>query len=98
LAWNNSLTTTQIKPLTEEEKKAKLAELREKLAAKRAVQSKEDEKSARANEASPDRLTFCAPSCWLTRTGSPTKSRSGLGEDQGGSAAEGDQQGGGAEA
>jgi hypothetical protein len=44
--------TTQIKPLTEEEKKAKLAELREKLAAKRAVQSKEDEKSARANEAS----------------------------------------------
>lgn len=41
----------QIKPLTEEEKKAKLAELREKLAAKRAMQSKEDEKAARANEA-----------------------------------------------
>ncbi|EKC99074.1 DNA-binding protein [Trichosporon asahii var. asahii CBS 8904] len=38
-------------PLTEEEKKAKLAELREKLAAKRAAQSKEDEKAARANEA-----------------------------------------------
>lgn len=41
----------QIKPLTEEEKKAKLAELREKLAAKRAAQGKEDEKAARANEA-----------------------------------------------
>lgn len=40
-----------MKPLTEEEKKAKLAELREKLAAKRKLQSKEDEKQQRANEA-----------------------------------------------
>ena len=42
---------SQIKPLTEEEKKAKLQELREKLAAKRAVQSKEEEKANKANEA-----------------------------------------------
>ncbi|GMK53925.1 hypothetical protein CspeluHIS016_0105110 [Cutaneotrichosporon spelunceum] len=44
-------STEEIKPLTAEEKAAKLAELKEKLAAKRAVQSKEDEKAARANEA-----------------------------------------------
>ena len=48
------LTTSralQIKPLTEEEKKQKLAELREKMTAKRAAKAKEDEKEARANEA-----------------------------------------------
>ncbi|AFR97249.1 DNA-binding protein [Cryptococcus neoformans C23] len=44
-------STEEIKPLTEEEKKAKLQELREKLAIKRATQSKEDEKANRANEA-----------------------------------------------
>ncbi|ADV23763.1 DNA-binding protein [Cryptococcus gattii E566] len=43
-------STEEIKPLTEEEKKAKLQELREKLAIKRAAQSKEDEKANRANE------------------------------------------------
>ena len=41
----------QIKPLTEEEKKQKLADLREKMAAKRAVKAKEEAKEARANEA-----------------------------------------------
>lgn len=40
----------QIKPLTEEEKKAKLAELRQKLAEKRAAQSKDDIKANKANE------------------------------------------------
>ena len=43
------LTTSralQIKPLTEEEKKQKLAELREKMTAKRAAKAKEDEKEA----------------------------------------------------
>ncbi|CAK9781187.1 hypothetical protein CC85DRAFT_289009 [Cutaneotrichosporon oleaginosum] len=44
-------STEEIKPLTAEEKAAKLIELKEKLAAKRAAQSKEDEKAARANEA-----------------------------------------------
>ncbi|KAL7425147.1 hypothetical protein Q5752_000835 [Cryptotrichosporon argae] len=44
-------STEEIKPLTEEEKKAKLAELREKLALKRAAQGKEDEMTQRANEA-----------------------------------------------
>ena len=41
----------QIRPLTEEEKKQKLAELREKMAAKRAVKAKEDAKENLANEA-----------------------------------------------
>ncbi|ORX35594.1 ubiquitin-related domain-containing protein [Kockovaella imperatae] len=40
----------QIKPLTDEEKKAKIEELRAKLAEKRATQSKEDAKEAKANE------------------------------------------------
>lgn len=42
--------TIQIKPLTEEEKKAKLAELRQKLAEKRAGQAKEDAVANKANE------------------------------------------------
>lgn len=37
--------------MTEEEKKAKLQELREKLAEKRALQAKEDVKATKANEA-----------------------------------------------
>ena len=41
----------QIKPLTEEEKKQKLAELREKMAAKKAAKAKEEAKETLANEA-----------------------------------------------
>ena len=41
----------QIKTLTEEEKKQKLEDLREKMAVKRAVKAKEEAKEARANEA-----------------------------------------------
>jgi UBX domain-containing protein 1/4 len=37
--------------LTEEEKKEKLAELRERMAAKRAVKAEEDKQEAKANEA-----------------------------------------------
>jgi hypothetical protein len=44
--------TVQIKPLTEEEKKAKLADMRQKLAEKRALQSKIDAKETRANDVS----------------------------------------------
>ncbi|KAL4062529.1 ubiquitin-related domain-containing protein [Scleroderma yunnanense] len=44
-------STEEIKPLTEEEKQVKLIELREKLAAKRAVKAQEDAKEAKANEA-----------------------------------------------
>ncbi|KAI0730979.1 ubiquitin-related domain-containing protein [Earliella scabrosa] len=44
-------STEEIRPLTEEEKKQKLAELREKMAAKRAVKAKEDAKENLANEA-----------------------------------------------
>ena len=43
----------QIAPLTEEEKKAKLQELREKLAEKRAMQGQEEVKANKANEVSP---------------------------------------------
>ncbi|KIY01994.1 uncharacterized protein Z520_02132 [Fonsecaea multimorphosa CBS 102226] len=45
-----SESTEEIAPLTEEEKQAKLAELREKLAAKRAVQSEQDKVDKKRNE------------------------------------------------
>lgn len=45
-----SESTEEIAPLTEEEKKAKLAELREKLAAKRAIQSEQDKADQKRNE------------------------------------------------
>ncbi len=41
----------QIKPLTEEEKRQKLEELKEKMAAKRALKTEQDAKEAKANEA-----------------------------------------------
>jgi hypothetical protein len=45
-----SESTEEIAPLTEEEKKARLQELREKLAAKRAVQSEQDKIDKKRNE------------------------------------------------
>jgi len=45
-----SESTDEIAPLTEEGKKAKLADLREKLAAKRAVQSEQDKVDKKKNE------------------------------------------------
>lgn len=42
---------TQIKPLTEEEKKQKLEELKEKMAVKRTQRAIEEAKEAKANEA-----------------------------------------------
>ncbi|KAG8930081.1 hypothetical protein FRC02_004652 [Tulasnella sp. 418] len=44
-------STDEIKPLTEEEKKQRLAELKERMAKKRAVKAEEDAKDAKANEA-----------------------------------------------
>ncbi|PIL24794.1 transcription factor [Ganoderma sinense ZZ0214-1] len=44
-------STEEIKPLTEEEKNQKLADLREKMAVKRAAKAKEDAKETIANEA-----------------------------------------------
>ncbi|KAL1707907.1 ubiquitin-related domain-containing protein [Schizophyllum commune] len=44
-------STEEVKPLTEEEKAQRLQELREKMAAKRAVKAKEQEKEDRANDA-----------------------------------------------
>ena len=45
-----SESTEEIAPLTEEEKKAKLAELRERMAAKKAVQSEQDKRDQKRNE------------------------------------------------
>jgi UBX domain-containing protein 1/4 len=45
-----SESTDEIAPLTEEEKKAKLADLKERMAAKRAVQAEQDKKDAKRNE------------------------------------------------
>lgn len=47
---NFSESTEEIKPLTEEEKKQKLEELREKLAAKRATQAEQDKEDRKRNE------------------------------------------------
>ncbi|EMD38961.1 hypothetical protein CERSUDRAFT_112675 [Gelatoporia subvermispora B] len=44
-------STEEVKPLTEEEKRQKLAELREKMAAKRSVKAKEEARENLANEA-----------------------------------------------
>jgi hypothetical protein len=47
---NFSESTEEIKPLTEEEKAARLQELKEKLASKRAVQSEQDKEDRKKNE------------------------------------------------
>lgn len=44
------MTLLQIKPLTEEEKKQKLAELREKMSEKRAVKAQQEARENLANE------------------------------------------------
>jgi len=48
-----SESTDEIVPLTEEEKKARLEELRQKLAEKRANQSIQDKEEAKRNEVGP---------------------------------------------
>lgn len=45
-----SESTEEIAPLTEEEKQKRLQELREKLAAKRSVQSEQDKEDKKRNE------------------------------------------------
>lgn len=50
LHQNFSQSTEEIAPLTEEEKKAKLAELRDKLTAKRAGMSEQDKADKKKNE------------------------------------------------
>ena len=47
-----SESTEEVAPLKEEEKKARLQELREKLAAKRAIQSEQDKADQKRNEVS----------------------------------------------
>jgi len=52
--------------LTEEERKAKLEDLRKKLVEKRAKQAEDDAKANRANEVGPDSLHF---RCLADRSG-----------------------------
>jgi hypothetical protein len=54
-----SESTEEIAPLTEEEKKAKLEELRERLKAKRSVQSVQDKADAKKNEVCPFQPNKC---------------------------------------
>jgi hypothetical protein len=60
-----SESTEEVAPLTEEERNAKLAELREKLAEKRAVQSEQDKADKKRNEVS-DLGAFNISSFFLT--------------------------------
>lgn len=57
------LTVSQVKPLTEEEKVQRLAELRERMALKRSVKAVEEAKETKANEAirrKAGRVSYCA--------------------------------------
>ena len=53
-----SESTEEIAPLTEEEKQAKLVELRERLAAKRARLSDQDKEDQKRNEVLPRRTLY----------------------------------------
>jgi len=53
-----SESTEEIAPLTEEEKQAKLQELREKSAAKRALKAVEDQEDAKRNEVCTHARTY----------------------------------------
>ena len=59
-------TLSQYVPLTEEERKAKLEDLRKKLVEKRAKQAEDDAKANRANEVGPDSVPF---RCLTDRSG-----------------------------
>jgi UBX domain-containing protein 1/4 len=48
----SKLRLSQIKPLTEEERKAKLEELKAKMLVRKAEQAEKDKKEAKANEVS----------------------------------------------
>lgn len=56
-----SESTEEIKPLTEEEKKAALAELREKAAARKALQAAADREEQKKNEVRIDSICHIGP-------------------------------------
>ena len=71
-----SESTEEIAPLTEDEKKAKLEELRRKLAEKRSGTSEQDKLDKKKNEVNP--CSVCNRSSRLTRvTGDPSEEHQG---------------------
>ena len=75
-----SESTEEIAPLTEEEKKAKLQELRERLAAKRATQSEQDKVDKKRNEVCTCLsfpLSFSSPLAHLYYLGNPPEAHQG---------------------
>lgn len=96
-----SESTEEIAPLTEEEKKQKLEELRQKLAAKRAVQSEQDKVDKKRNE-------VCLPLRYLPcrylrgrlltgHVGNPAEEHQGVPRHQGGARAQAENEGSGQE-
>lgn len=92
-----SESTEEIAPLTEEEKKAKLEELRQKLAAKRAAQAEQDKLDQKRNEVRAFcQLTSSSPTDNFG-TGNPTEEHQRIARHQGRAAAETDDEGSGQE-
>lgn len=87
-----SESTEEIAPLTEEQKKERLAELREKLAAKRSVQTEQDKVDKKRNEVCP--LVHQAMESCSRPTGDPTQEHQGKPRREGGTPAKTDDEGG----
>lgn len=86
-------STEEIAPLTEEQKEERLAELREKLAAKRAVQSEQDKVDKKRNEVCP----LVHQARWSpahVRPGDPTQKHQGKPRREGGAPAKTADEGG----
>ena len=94
---NFSESTEEIKPLTEEEKAEKLAELKRKLAEKRAVASGKDKEDQKRNEVIKITPKF-APCHTKLCVGDPAEEHERISRYQRGSAEEGTNQGGREEA
>lgn len=92
-----SESTEEIAPLTEEEKKARLEELRQRLAAKRAVQTEQDKLDQKRNEV----RAFCQPRSTSPTdsfgTGNPTEEHQRIARHQGRAAEKTDDEGSGQE-
>lgn len=90
-----SESTEEIAPLTEEQKKERLTELREKLAAKRAVQTDQDKADQKRNEVCHQRLGE-RPQLTIS-TGNSAEEHQGEPRREGGATTETDDEGSGQE-
>lgn len=90
-----SESTDEIAPLTEEEKKARLEELRKKLSEKRANESAADKEKAKLNEVRW--LTLLHRQLLTLFLENSPESHQGVSRRQGGAPAQGADQGGGQE-